>query len=125
MKQSILDRRRNLLNLRCNGVLLSEAVKSLSAKYGVTERQIYADWRCRSRWMGCFVERDAETALLDIVSRHEAIYNKASEAYLTGDNSSAKVGALTLMRKINLDLVDFVVARAQIGKEEENLERFK
>jgi hypothetical protein len=110
MNKKILERRRNLLNLRCNGVLLSEAVKSLSAKYGVSERQVYADWRCRSRWMSWFVDLGkGSDALRDVLARHESIYASASREYRSAQNDSARIGALRLMRDLDTDLVEFMV----------------
>jgi len=126
MKQSILDRRRNLLNLRCNGVLLSEAVKSLSAKYGVSERQLYADWRCRSRWMSWFVDLGrGSDALRDVLARHESIYADAAREYRNaGNNDSARIGALRLMKDINLDVAEFLV-QADLLRRVETLEEVK
>ncbi len=125
MRQNILDRRRNLLNLRCNGVLLSEAVKSLSAKYGVSERQVYADWRCRSRWMSWFIDLDGGSeALRDILARHESIFSDASREYRRAQNDSARIGALRLMKDINLDVAEFLV-QADLLRRVETLEEVK
>jgi len=110
MNRSILDRRRNLLNLRCNGVLLSEAVKSLSAKYGVSERQIYADWKTRERWMGWFIDLGGGSdALRDVLARHETIYSDAAREYRRAGNDSARIGALRLMRDCNRDVFEFLI----------------
>ena len=125
MKQSILERRRNLLNLRCNGVLLSEAVKSLSAKYGVSERQVYHDWKTRAKWMGWFIDLgEGSDALRDVLARHESIYASASREYRSAQNDSARIGALRLMKDINLDVAEFLV-QADLLRRVETLEGVK
>lgn len=91
---------------------LSVAVKQLAEKYHVSPRAVYGDWSRRGEWAGAFVDlRGSGTLLIDLVTRHEELYSRAFSAYAQADNSSARVGALRLLRELNLDLNDLAVSR--------------
>ena len=109
MQANIVERRRELLKLRSLGVSLPDAVKELASKFDVSARTIYSDWEKRKDWIGLFLDiGDPEAFSLDILSNHRQIYSFAVKEYLSADNSSARIGALRLLRDLNLDLNELV-----------------
>lgn len=112
MRANLLERRLEMTKLRNNGLPLSSTVKNLADKYEVTTRAIYRDWSNRKTWLKTILGlKDTETFFLDLLSRHNEIYNMAVVERLRADNSNARVGALNLMRNINKDFVEMIVLR--------------
>lgn len=112
MSLKLVERRQNLLNLRSRGISLSQAVKELAERYGVSPRQLYYDWKSRGQWMEEMLDvKDKDTFLLDLVSNHKEIYRLASLEYLKAENENARIGALRLLRDINLDFAEMIVSK--------------
>ena len=112
MRLETLTRRKELLKNRNLGVSLTDSVKILSRKFGVSERCVYQDWANRKQWLPLVLDiDDPRKFFLDILSQHREIYRLASLEYLKGDNSAARVGALRLCRDLNLDFVELITLR--------------
>jgi hypothetical protein len=100
-----------MLKLRSKGLALNFVVNDLCRKYKVTPQCLYRDWRNRKSWLPDLLDYgDRETVFLDILARHEDIYKMTVREYLQGDNSSARVGALRLLRELNLDFYELSVS---------------
>jgi hypothetical protein len=96
-----------MLKLNSTALPFVDVVKTLSDEYGVTKQAFYHDWKKRGEWQTeIFDLDDLKQLCLDIYANHREIYRMASREYLTGDNSSARVGALNLLRKLNLDFLE-------------------
>lgn len=107
MRENIVERRQKLLNMRCRGVSLSESVKTIAVEYGVSTRAVYRDWATRKSWLPSLLDLgDTETFFLDLICQHKEIVRLSTMEYLKGDNSNARVGALRLLRDLNLDLFE-------------------
>ena len=107
---SLLERRQEIRRLRGKGLPLNVIVNDLAPKYEVTPRAIYKDWKNRKHRIKALLSLgDPDAVFLDIVSRHNEIFRIAMVEYLSADNSSAKVGAIKLLRDLNRDLYDMNV----------------
>ena len=107
MRANLLERRLKMLKLNSMALPLVDVVKTLSDEYDVTKQALYHDWKKRGEWQTeIFDLDDLKQLCLDIYANHREIYRMASREYLTGDNSSARVGALNLLRKLNLDFLE-------------------
>ena len=76
---SLFERRREMVTLIGRGLSLSAVADHLSAKHGISTRELHHDWSRRDRWL-------------------------KSEC----DNSSARVGALRLLNESHCDYLAFV-----------------
>ena len=98
---------------------LSDTVEHLSLKYQVTRSAIYKDWANRGRWLDTVIGIDNPTVFFkELVAAHLEVKRLAMKEYLTGDNSAARIGALRLIRELNLDLNEMLVTRDLIARVE-------
>lgn len=112
MNSDLLKRRQKMLELHGKGLSLAETVKIVEEEFDVARRTLYHDWRNRKEWISSIVDLgDSETFFLEVVNSHREIYRMAVMEYLRCDNSSAKIGALRLLRELNLDLQEMIVTR--------------
>jgi len=112
MSLKVVERRQKLLSLRSRGLSLPEAVKELSTQYGVTTRNIYYDWSRRKTWMeGILDLKDKDVLLLDVIANHKEIYRLASLEYLKAKSENARIGALRLLRDIDLDFAEMIISK--------------
>jgi hypothetical protein len=101
---NLLERRSKMLKLNAQAFPLSMVVNQLSAEYDVSKQAIYKDWKKRGSWQIQLLELGSLPQLCkDLYATHKEIYRMAVMEYLRGDNSAARVGALRLMRDLNLD----------------------
>jgi len=99
-----------MLRLTGKGLALNEVVRDLAAEYGVTRTALYIDWAKRDKWIPIIMDLDdPEKVFYDIAVAHKEIYRMAVKEYLTGDNSSARIGALRLLRDLNRDFYEMNV----------------
>jgi len=104
LRTQLLKRRREMLTLSSSGMHLSDFVKELALKYDVSTRAIYYDYKHRSNWIeGLLDIGDPSVFFYELIETHRDIRKKTVKEYLTGDNSSARIGALKLLRQINID----------------------
>ena len=102
MRQTVLERRVELLRMEGSGFSTNEIVNYLSEKYHVCERQVYYDYERRKTWQTLIQQlADPDKFLLKIINRYEQIYQKASLLQLQADNDNAKIGALRTMLEAN------------------------
>jgi len=109
MEGEVLDRRREMLELRGKGMNPGEVATTISDKYGIERRSVLQDWSRRGTWLD-------EVAGLDDLSivLMESLYNMRRRArdayylYMTADNSSAKVGALRLAFDVDKSTIEVV-----------------
>ena len=96
-----------MLSLLSKGSPLNEVVKDLSKEYDVNLRSLYYDYTRRGTWIPFILwSTDQEVFLLDILMDHKRLKGLAELEYLRGDNSSARVGALRLIRELNRDFIE-------------------
>jgi len=112
LNTKLLERRTDLLKNRSLGLSLSETVQHLAEKYDVSEKLIYYDWRVREKWMeGVLGIADNKAFLCDLLANHKELYRLTLKEYLGADNSAAKIGALRLLRDLNMDFHEMVVTK--------------
>lgn len=93
LEKPIDSRRRDLLYFLSVGIPFSDAIKMVSAKYKVTDKAVYKDFKNREKWASQFMEV-GDAQLVEIQTFLEFVKRHAIAEYYQGDNSSAKVGAL-------------------------------
>ena len=104
MNARLRERRLEMMKLLSFGSSLTVVVKDLAKVYQVTERAIYRDYSNRKAWMAGFLGiKDPQVFLMDLLSTHREIKRLATREYLVADNSSARIGALKLLRDLNMD----------------------
>lgn len=119
MSLKVVERRQKLLSLHSRGLSLFEAVKQLSREYGVTARAVYYDWHTRKDWMEELLDlKDKDALLLDVVANHKEIYRLASLEFMRSQNEAVRIGALRLLRDLNLDFAEFLVTRSLVERVE-------
>ncbi len=112
MNSQLIKRRRELLKQRSLGLSLSDVVKDLATKYGVSLRTVYYDWQHRKQWMEDLLDiEDPETLFLELIATHQEIKRYTVKEYLIGDNSNARIGALRLLRELNKDFEEMIVTK--------------
>jgi hypothetical protein len=112
LKPDLLKRRQKMLELHGQGFSLLETVQALEEEFNVTRRTLYDDWRKRSEWAPSLMELgDSKTFFLELLNSHREISRMAVMEYLKGDNSSARIGALRLLRDLNLDFVEMITLK--------------
>ena len=110
MYEELVERRRKMVRKRAKGLPLNIVVNQLSKEYSRTKQALYKDWRNRKTWIKDILELgDSETVFFDFYARHEEIYQMTVMVYYQADNSSAKVGALRLLRDLNRDLYEISI----------------
>ena len=56
------------------GVSLADSVNILAAKYSVTKRALYKDWKQRKHWLPIFLHiEDPHLFFLDLLSTHKEL----------------------------------------------------
>ena len=122
MNSSLLERRAYLAKARSQGVSLPAAVTAVAKKFNTSPRNIYRDWETRSAWLESVLGiEDRQAVFLDMLSTHREVLELASLEFHRADNSSARLGALNLVRKANLDLLVFL-SDLDLAKRVERLE---
>lgn len=110
MRTKLFERRTEMVQLRAKGLPLSYVVNNLMDKYEVSRQALYADWKRRKHWIEILLSiQDPETVFMDLLSRHEEIRKQAILERVKADNSNARIGALNLERRINMDFFEMLV----------------
>lgn len=60
--------------------------------------------------------KDPEAFYLDLIASHKEIYRLCVKEYLQGDNTSARIGALRLLRDLNLDFMEMIVLKDTMAR---------
>jgi len=125
LREQLLLRRAELVKLKSIGSQLHDIVKSLAVKYGVSERQIYHDWKQRKKWLPTLLSiEDPHSFFLDIISKHDELRKLAVLEFLKAPpGSTARIGALRLIRDIDMDLYEIAPLREVLLKVEKLEER--
>lgn len=104
MKGTLLKRRTNMLKMTAEAYPLVDIVNVLSAEYAVSKQAIYKDWRNRGSWQTQLLELGSLSQLCkDLYATHKQLYTMAVQAYREAEQDTAKIGALRLLRDLNLD----------------------
>lgn len=120
MNEQLRERRRKMLRLQIKGVSLKDTVKDLAQEYAVTQRALYHDWKFRKRWLKQLLAiEDQETFFHELLASHQEVQRLAMMEYFKGDNSAARIGALRLVREVNLDFIQLVPMVQTVHKVEE------
>jgi hypothetical protein len=110
VQAKLFERRREMVKNHNMGLPLADSVQHLASKYGNATTTLYADWRKRRTWLKVLLAiDDPETFWLDLIATHRDIKRLATLEYLKGgDNGNVKIGALRLIRDLNLDMADLL-----------------
>jgi transcriptional antiterminator len=109
VKLELLERRRELVKELSLGAPLVAVVKVLAQKFGVTTRTIRYDYAKRKHWLPILLEiSDPHTFFMDLLADHKELKRLSTLEFLQADNSNAKIGALRLLRDLNMDLIELV-----------------
>ncbi len=104
MRNNLILRRKELLEGVNSGIPLHKVVKSLMVKYGKTRQTLYADWKNRKTWIDQILEIDQpQEYFKKIVGRHEDLYKKCVEQWLSASSETTKTNCLRLLRELNMD----------------------
>jgi len=113
LNETIVKRRLEMIKKRGMGLSLQAVVSDLHTEYKVSKSWLYQDYRNRQHWIPLIMDiKDANLAYWDIMASHRQIKDWATLQYLkAGDNANAAVGALRLLRDLNLDFAELFITR--------------
>jgi hypothetical protein len=98
-------RRQELIKDRALGIPLYDCVQNLARKYHVSPRTVYHDWTIRRQWLPQVLEiEDPVTFAAELIASHKELQRFALKEYLQAQQENARIGALNLVRRINVDL---------------------
>lgn len=104
-KRELAARREDLLRFICKGIPLVNAAEEMTkgiqddVEHKRARDSIIKDWQRRTRWMPQIVRLQDPTLLPEILAGMLEIRKSAWAQYASGDNTSAKVGALKVACK--------------------------
>lgn len=122
MKQIVHERRTKMLRYLAKGVPLRSIVEDFMKEYNVSERAVYKDFEKMSVWGPQVLQLQDDTILYELVGGLKQIIPNAWREYISGDNTSARVGALKLAKETYLDLIKVLQSIGRIQKEPEQSE---
>ena len=122
MKQALFERRTKMLRYLAKGVPLRDIIKDFSAEYNVSDKAIYKDHRKMKDWGPQILQLQDDKIIYEMLEGLKQIIPNAWHEYLTGDNTSAKVGALKLAKETYLDLIKVLQSIGRIEKVPEKAE---
>jgi len=122
MRQTLLQRRTEMLNLLCKGVSFNQIVEDFATKYNVKPATIYQDWHRRQRWMSYITQLNDPTVINELLQGLRQIIPNAWYEYKQADNTNAKIGALRVLRETYLTIIEVLQSIGRIEKMPEELQ---
>lgn len=117
MKEITVKRRLDMVKKRSMGLSLQQTVKELQGTYDVSKQWLYQDWKDRHKWLPAILDlSDTKRLYWDLVAFHNQIKEWAVLQYLKADNSNAAIGALRLLRDLNLDFSELIITRDALAR---------
>ncbi len=119
LNEKLLERRHEMLKAHIYGVPLADIVKDLAKKYDVSTSFLYRDWRNRKSWIKEVLDiADSGTFFFEVVANHKEIQHLTTVEFSQADNSNARIGALRLLRDLNMDFQEMVVTKDLVERVE-------
>lgn len=99
MKKELLERRRELLRLRCLGITTSRIMKQLAPKYGVSEKALWKDYERQDTWVRLVLgDVDHEVFVYELVCEIHELRTRGWQLLMSGHvQDSVKVAALRVL----------------------------
>jgi hypothetical protein len=98
------------MQLTVVGMNATEAVKTLSREFGVSERTVWQDWRSRDEWLPVVYKvqpQEQKKAIIEALVNLNQVRTCAYQCYLSAKKESTRISALRLA-------LDVVVKEIQI-----------
>jgi hypothetical protein len=109
IRHDLIERRSRFAQRMASGDCLADVVNDLSNQFCVGKRALYLDWQNRKKWMPILLAvNEREAFFLDLLSTHKDLMRLTRLQYFQADSSSAAVGALKLLRSLNLDMFELL-----------------
>ena len=118
MKQYLLERRMDMLNLISKGANPSEVIEQLNEKYHTPIKTLWADWQNRHRWMPQIVQINDKTIPLQILQGLREVIRRAWFQHATAENEAVKLGALKLVKEAYRDFIELAQSLGLLKREE-------
>ena len=100
MDLTVIKRRAEMLDMVCKNFHPAFAVSQLALKYHVSEGILWNDWSRRKKWVPIILALAQYSGFAETMeSKVNAVEKAAWMIFHSGDNDSAKVGALNVVLK--------------------------
>jgi hypothetical protein len=119
LKEKLLKRRQEMLDLANKGVHPSVFIEQLAAEYKVSERCLWSDWERRGSWAPVLLGYEKYAGFVDMAeSKLNSVQKYAWRVAVNSENPNAKVGALKI-------IADTVKTQSEIAAGKEILIRLE
>lgn len=123
MRDELLERRSEHLNMVGLGVQLLEIVKTLAAKYKVSTTAIYIDHAKMHEWAAYVsIMKDGKAVAYVVLNALRRLVPRAWKSYVEASTSAERVGAIREMRSIYMDIVRILINIGKIPRVPEKFE---
>ena len=122
MRETLLKRRSEHLNMVGLGVELLEIVKTLAKKYGVSTTAIYIDHTKMHEWAAYVsIMKDGKTIAYVVLNALRRLVPRAWKTYVEAATGAERIGAIREMRSIYMDIIRILINTGKIPKAPDEL----
>lgn len=120
--RALLERRKEMIKLRSQGVPLKEIVPDFTRKYQVSSEAIYIDWQKREQWIQQVVRLQDPSLIDEMLEGLKQVIPRAWFLYTTTQNDSIKIAALKLARDTYTEIIGLLQSLGIVVKMPDKLE---
>ena len=115
MRETLLKRRSEMLNMVALGIPLAEMVETLAKKYKVSTVAIYIDHKKMHMW-AAYVSTlaDGRAVIWVVVNALRRLVPRAWQSYTKAQTSAERIGAIREMHSIYMDIMRVLINTGKI-----------
>jgi len=105
-----------MITLKAQGTKLSNIINDFNQEYKISKQGLYKDWNNREKWAAEVVQIDDPVLISELVQGLKQIIPNAWYEYTQGDNTSAKIGALKLVKDTYLNIIEILQSLGKVRR---------